>query len=195
MLRIDGLTKRYGPVLAVDDVSLGVEPGRMVGFVGPNGAGKSTTMRAIFGLVAPDAGTITWHGDIVGRDQHRRFGYMPEQRGLYPKMAIAEQVAYFAELKGIRRRPARKRAEELLGSLGLGDRATDPLEKLSHGNQQRVQLAASLANDPDLLVLDEPFSGLDPVAVETLNEVLVERVAAGAGALQLPSARPRRTGL
>lgn len=183
MLRIEGLTKRYGQLLAVDDVALAVPPGRLVGFVGPNGAGKSTTMRSIFGLVAPDAGTITWDGTVVGRDHLRRFGYMPEQRGLYPKMGVGEQVAYFAQLKGIGRRQARKRADELLGSLGLSDRAGDPLEKLSHGNQQRVQLAASLANDPDLLVLDEPFSGLDPVAVETLQQVLLERMAEGAGVL------------
>ena len=183
MLRIEGLTKRYGPVVAVDDLSLRVDPGRMVGFVGPNGAGKSTTMRSIFGLVVPDAGSITWSGREVDRQLRTRFGYMPEQRGLYPKMPIAEQVAFFAELQQVERGRARASAEELLVALGLGDRLGDPLEKLSHGNQQRVQLAVSLANDPELLVLDEPFSGLDPVAVETLQLVLVERVAAGAGVL------------
>ncbi|MEM9561908.1 MAG: ATP-binding cassette domain-containing protein [Actinomycetota bacterium] len=183
MLHIDRLTKRYGPVLAADEVSLRVRPGRMVGFVGPNGAGKSTTMRAIFGLVVPDSGTITWRGEPVDRDHRTRFGYMPEQRGLYPKMPIADQVAYFAELQRVERARARARATELLTSLGLGERLTEPLEKLSHGNQQRVQLAVSLANDPELLVLDEPFSGLDPVAVDTLQEVLTARVADGAGVL------------
>lgn len=183
MLAIEGLTKRYGDILAVDQVSLVVPPGRLVGFVGPNGAGKSTTMRSIFGLVEPDAGTIAWDGVPVDRDRLNRFGYLPEQRGLYPKMAIAEQVAFFAQLKGVARPEARRRAEALLVSLGLEDRLAQPLEKLSHGNQQRVQLAVSLANDPDLLVLDEPFSGLDPVAVHTLERVLRERVEAGAGVL------------
>lgn len=183
MLSIEGLTKRYGQLLAVDDVSLTVAPGRLVGFVGPNGAGKSTTMRSIFGLVEPDAGTIAWDGVPVDRARLNRFGYLPEQRGLYPKMAIAEQVAFFAQLKGVARAEATRRADALLGSLGLEDRLTQPLEKLSHGNQQRVQLAVSLANDPDLLVLDEPFSGLDPVAVTTLERVLRDRVDSGAGVL------------
>jgi ABC-2 type transport system ATP-binding protein len=183
MLTITDLSKRYGDVLAVDGVSLSVPRGRVVGFVGPNGAGKSTTMRSVFGLVEPDRGTITWDGEPVGAAAMARFGYMPEQRGLYPKMRIAEQVAYFAELKGVERATARRRADEILGSLGLGDRLADPLEKLSHGNQQRVQLAVSLATDPELLVLDEPFNGLDPVAVQTLQEVLRQRVNAGAGVL------------
>ena len=183
MLTISGLSKRYGDVVAVDDVSLTVPRGRIVGFVGPNGAGKSTTMRSVFGLVAPDTGTITWDGAPVDGVARSAFGYMPEQRGLYPKMRIAEQVAYFAELKGVPRGDARRRAAEILGALGLGDRLRDPLEKLSHGNQQRVQLAVSLATDPELLVLDEPFNGLDPVAVDVLRDVLRDRVRAGAGVL------------
>lgn len=183
MLNIHDLSKRYGDVVANDGVSFEVRPGRLVGFVGPNGAGKSTTMRSIFGLVIPDAGAITWQGEPVDAEHRTRFGYMPEQRGLYPKMPIGDQVAFFAELKRVERGQARARAEELLIALGLGDRMGEPLEKLSHGNQQRVQLAVSLANNPELLVLDEPFSGLDPVAVDTLQEVLVERVARGAGVL------------
>lgn len=183
MLQISNLTKRYGELVAVDGVSLAVPTGRIVGFVGPNGAGKSTTMRSIFGLVAPDEGTITWNGRPVDADAFARFGYMPEQRGLYPKMKVHEQISYFAELKGVDRRTARQRATAILGDLDLTDRADDPLEKLSHGNQQRVQLAVSLVTEPDLLVLDEPFNGLDPVAVETLNAVLRERVAHGVGVL------------
>lgn len=183
MLQIENLTKSYGDLVAVDGVNLRVEPGKIVGFVGPNGAGKSTTMRSIFGLVAPDAGVIRWSGEEVTQEHMLRFGYMPEQRGLYPKMKIAEQVAFFGELKGVPAKRARAQAEELLGALDLGDRLEDPLEKLSHGNQQRVQLAVSLVNNPDLLVLDEPFNGLDPVAVITLQEVLAEQVSNGAGVL------------
>lgn len=183
MLQITDLSKRYGDLVAVDGVSLAVPRGRIVGFVGPNGAGKSTTMRSIFGLVAPDAGEITWDGSVVDRTSVARFGYMPEQRGLYPKMKVAEQVAFFAELKAVDASTARRRAHEILEALDLGDRVDDPLEKLSHGNQQRVQLAVSLVTEPDLLVLDEPFNGLDPVAVTTLQEVLRERVDRGVGVL------------
>lgn len=183
MLQISDLTKRYGDLVAVNNVSLAVPRGRVVGFVGPNGAGKSTTMRSIFGLVEPDSGTITWDGRSVGSEHLARFGYMPEQRGLYPKMKIRDQIAFFAELKGIGRKTALARAGEILESLDLGDRMGDQLEKLSHGNQQRVQLAVSLVTNPELLVLDEPFNGLDPVAVNTLQDVLTERVSMGAGVL------------
>ena len=183
MLRIEGLSKRYGDVVAVDDVSLSVPRGRVVGFVGPNGAGKSTTMRSIFGLVEPEAGTMSWNDEPLGHHHLRRFGYMPEQRGLYPKMPIGEQISYFAELKDVDRRDAAARAGELLDALGLADRIDDPLEKLSHGNQQRVQLAVALANDPELLVLDEPFNGLDPVAATVLQDILREQVAGGAAVL------------
>ena len=183
VLTISGLSKRYGDVVAVDDVALEVPRGRIVGFVGPNGAGKSTTMRSIFGLVRPDLGSIMWDGAPVDASTRERFGYMPEQRGLYPKMRIAEQVQFFAELKGSDRDAARSEANELLAALDLGDRLEDPLEKLSHGNQQRVQLAVSLVAEPELLVLDEPFNGLDPVAVTTLHEVVRDRVDRGAGVL------------
>ncbi len=135
------------------------------------------------GLVEPDAGTIAWKGGPVDANALRRVGYLPEQRGLYPKMPIAEQVSYFAQLKGLTRSEARANAERLLEDLGLGDRLDDQLQKLSHGNQQRVQLAVALANDPELLILDEPFNGLDPVAAETLHEVLVERVRSGVAVL------------
>ena len=183
MLEISGLTKTYGQIAAVQDVDLSVAAGRLVGFVGPNGAGKSTTMRSVMRLVKPDAGTITWNGEVVDSSVLSKTGYLPEQRGLYPKMAIAEQVAYFAQMKGLKRRDARDRAEKLLGELGLGDRLGDHLQKLSHGNQQRVQLAVALACDPELLILDEPFNGLDPVAATTLQRVLEERVRNGAAVL------------
>jgi len=183
MLKIEGLHKRYGQVIAVDGVDVDVPAGRIVGFIGPNGAGKSTTMRSIFGLVRPEAGTITWQGEPIGADALSRFGYMPEQRGLYPKMKILDQVAYFAELKGQQRTEARTRAAALLGELGLEDRLGDPLEALSHGNQQRVQLAVSMVHDPEMMVLDEPFNGLDPVAVGVLQEVLATRARRGVGVL------------
>jgi ABC-2 type transport system ATP-binding protein len=183
MLEINGLSKRYGDINAVSGVSFTVPRGRIVGFVGPNGAGKSTTMRSIFGLVAPDQGSISWDGQPVDASTLDRFGYMPEQRGLYPKMPIGRQVGFFAELKGLDGTTAREQAEGLLGDLGLGDRLNDPLEKLSHGNQQRVQLAVSLVSRPELLVLDEPFNGLDPVAVVTLQQVLAREIERGAGIL------------
>ncbi len=183
MLKIENLHKRYGEVHAVAGIDLDVPVGRIVGFVGPNGAGKSTTMRSIFGLVRPDDGRITWRGSPIEADALARFGYMPEQRGLYPKMKILDQVSYFAELKGQRRADARNRAADLLSELGLEDRLGDPLEALSHGNQQRVQLAVSMVHDPEMMVLDEPFNGLDPVAVGVLQEALATRARRGVGVL------------
>ena len=183
MLAITAASKRYGTVVALDRASLEVARGRILGFLGPNGAGKTTTMRSVFGLVALDAGEVTWNGASVGREERRRFGYMPEERGLYPKMPAAELLAFLAELHGLSRADARAATQAWLDRLGLGDRADTPVEKLSHGNQQRVQLAAALVHEPDLLVLDEPFSGLDPVAAETLGDVLRAEAARGAAVL------------
>jgi ABC-2 type transport system ATP-binding protein len=154
-------------------------PGRLVGFLGANGAGKTTTMRCIFGLVRPDAGEVRWKGDVITPSHRLRFGYMPEQRGLYPRMRVGEQLAYFAAQHGMTDRDARDAASRWLDRLGLADRERSKLEDLSHGNQQRVQLAAALVHDPELLVLDEPFSGLDPIGVATMSEVLHECVDAG----------------
>ncbi len=179
MLRLEGVTKRYGAVVALDGCDLAVGRGEMVGFVGPNGAGKTTAMRCIFGLVVPDAGTVTWDGAAVSRDALRRFGYMPEERGLYPRMGAAAQIVYFARLHGLSRGEAVDAADRLLAALGLADRADTRIEALSHGNQQRLQLAVAIAHDPDLLVLDEPFSGLDPVAAATLAGILAERARSG----------------
>jgi ABC-2 type transport system ATP-binding protein len=183
MLEIHDLTKRYAEVLALAGVSFDVPPGRIVGFLGPNGAGKTTTMRAIFGLVRPDAGDIRWRGHPVGPAERARFGYMPEERGLYPKMKVGEQLAYFAELSGLSASTAKRAAATWLDRLGLGDRAGARVEELSHGNQQRVQLAAALVHDPELVVLDEPFSGLDPLGVESLAELLVQTAATGVSVL------------
>ncbi len=179
MMRIESLTKRYGAVVALDGCSLQVERGRMLGFLGPNGAGKTTAMRAVFGLIRPDSGSVTWDGVPIDAEMRRRFGYMPEQRGLYPRMKSADQVAYFGRLHGLDAAAATAAAHHWLDRLGLGERAGDQLDSLSHGNQQRVQLAVALAHDPELLVLDEPFSGLDPIAADTMSEILMEEAARG----------------
>ena len=183
MIEIDDIRKRFGEVQALDGCSFSVERGRMLGFLGPNGAGKTTTMRAIFGLVEPDSGAVLWDGRPVGLEERLRFGYMPEERGLYPRMPVAEQIAYFGRLHGMDAGAARTAAEEWLERLGLAERATAKLEELSHGNQQRAQLAAALVHEPELLVLDEPFSGLDPVAVQTLAELLRREAERGAAVL------------
>jgi ABC-2 type transport system ATP-binding protein len=181
MLEIIDLAKRYGPVVALDGASFTAAPGRIVGFLGPNGAGKTTTMRCIFGLARPDRGEVHWKGRPVDRDARLRFGYMPEQRGLYPRMRVGEQLTYFAQQHGLSGRDANAAGKRWLERMGLGDRAKSKLEELSHGNQQRVQLSVALAHDPELLVLDEPFSGLDPIGIATMTDVVQERAAAGVG--------------
>lgn len=179
VLELKNLSKSYGEVRALDGASLSVAPGGMLGFLGPNGAGKTTAMRSVFGLVRLDAGQVTWKGLPIGPEQRLQFGYMPEQRGLYPRMKVGEQLVYFAELHGMSRNDASASAARWLTTLGLSDRGEDRLEQLSHGNQQRVQLAAALVHDPELLILDEPFSGLDPIAVETLAASLQAEAARG----------------
>ena len=183
MLSFVHVNKRFGAVQALADCSFAVERGRMVGFLGPNGAGKTTTMRAVFGLVEPDAGTVLWNGLPIGLAERLRFGYMPEERGLYPRMPVGEQVAYFGRLHGLSAAAARAATRAWLERLDLGDRADAKLEELSHGNQQRAQLAAALVHAPDLLVLDEPFAGLDPVAVQTLADVLRDEAKRGTAVL------------
>ena len=172
MLELVDLTRRFGDVVALDGVSFAVPDGEIVGFVGPNGAGKTTTMRIALGVLEPDAGEVRWQGRIADRADRRRFGYMPEERGLYPKMKVLDQLVFLARLHGLERSEAERRANEVLGVLGVAERAGDRLEALSLGNQQRVQLAAALVHEPEVLVLDEPFSGLDPVGVDVLAGVL-----------------------
>jgi len=183
MLSLKDVRKRFGSVQALDGCSFSVERGRMLGFLGPNGAGKTTTMRTVFGLVEPDAGAVLWDHRPIRLDERLRFGYMPEERGLYPRMAVGEQLAYFGRLHGMSAASARAAAAAWLDRLGLADRAGAKLEELSHGNQQRAQLAAALLHEPELLVLDEPFAGLDPVAVQTLAEVLRDEAERGAAVL------------
>ena len=183
MLELTNLHKRFGDVVALQGCTLRARPGRMVGFLGPNGSGKTTAMRSIFGLIHLDAGAATWHASPISNDEHRRFGYMPEQRGLYPRMRVRDQIVYFARLHGRDAAEAAHAADHWLDRLGLADRAGSRLEQLSHGNQQRVQLIVALAHEADLLVLDEPFAGLDPIGVESLGEVVREQAARGAAVL------------
>ncbi|WP_433318054.1 ABC transporter ATP-binding protein [Micromonospora sp. CA-269861] len=182
-LRLDGVDRSFGDRQVLRNVSFEVSAGRMTGFVGANGAGKTTTMRIILGVLAPDAGEVSWGGTTLTRQDRRRFGYMPEERGLYPKMTTREQVTYLGRLHGLDAAAARRSTDALLDRVGLGERGDDLLETLSLGNQQRAQIAAALVHDPEVLVLDEPFSGLDPLAVETVVAVLRERASAGAPVL------------
>ena len=179
MLEVTALCKRYGPRTALDGVTLAVRPGEMFGFVGANGAGKTTTMRIIMGVLTADAGEVRWQGRPLDARIRRRFGYMPEERGLYAKMRVGEQIEYFGRLGGLSAPAARRAADELLQRLHLTERRDSEVDSLSLGNQQRVQLAVALVHDPEALILDEPFSGLDPIAVDALAEVLEERRAAG----------------
>lgn len=179
MLRLDRLTRRFGDTVAVDDVSFDAGDGQLVGFVGGNGAGKTTTMRMIMGVLAASGGEVLWNGAPVTATDRRRFGYMPEERGLYPKQPVLEQVAYLAQLHGVSAHEARERGTALLERFGLADRVKDKLEALSLGNQQRVQIIAAVIARPQLLVLDEPFSGLDPGAVDDMVALLREFTADG----------------
>jgi ABC-2 type transport system ATP-binding protein len=179
LLELDGLSRRFGNVTALDNLSFSVPAGQVVGFLGPNGAGKTTTMRAIFGLTDLDAGAVRWDGAPVGPAERRRFGYMPEERGLYPNMLVAEQVAYIGRLHGMDASAAASATTGWLERLAVADRATSKVGALSHGNQQRVQLAAALVHDPEALVLDEPLAGLDPAGIDAMGEVLVERAHSG----------------
>ena len=178
-LEIEAVSKRYGETVAVQDLSFEIRGGELFGFVGRNGAGKTTTMRIVLGVLAPDAGAVRWLGQPLTFEERRRMGYMPEERGLYPRMRVAEQLAYLGELHGMGGGEARTAALTWLERFGLADRRDAELQALSLGNQQRVQLAAALVFDPDMLVLDEPFSGLDPVAVDVMAGVLRERADAG----------------
>jgi ABC-2 type transport system ATP-binding protein len=183
VLELDDLHLRFGDTVALDGVSFAVEPGQVVGFLGRNGAGKTTAMRVVLGLLAPDRGTTRWEGLPLDADQRRRFGYMPEERGLYPRMSVLEQLEHFAVIHGRARRDARADALAWSQRLGLGDRAGDRAETLSLGNQQRAQFAAALVHDPVALVLDEPFSGIDPDGADALAAVLEERRREGVAIL------------
>jgi len=178
-LELDGLSRRFGTVRALDDLTFNVPAGQVVGFLGPNGAGKTTAMRAIFGLTDLDAGSVRWNGGEVGPEERRRFGYMPEERGLYPNMLVAEEIEYLGRLHGMSSMDAAAATKRWLERLDVSERATSKVETLSHGNQQRVQLAAALVHDPEVLVLDEPLAGLDPSGIDAIGAVLVEQAHSG----------------
>jgi ABC-2 type transport system ATP-binding protein len=178
-LEIDHLNKSYGSLRALRDLTFDVKAGEIFGFVGSNGAGKTTAMRIMLGVLAADSGQVRWNGTPLDLEARRRVGYMPEERGLYPKMKVGEQLRFLAGLHGMSDADADAAVARWTDRLGVGARRGDAVEKLSLGNQQRVQLAAALVHDPDILVLDEPFSGLDPVAVDVMSTVLRERADAG----------------
>lgn len=178
-LHVSRLHKSYGDLRALDDVTFSVAPGEIFGFVGSNGAGKSTTMRIILGVLAADSGEVRLGADLIDLERRRRIGYMPEERGLYPKMKVGPQLTYLARLHGMSAAAAEASARTWTERLGVAARFDDDVADLSLGNQQRVQLAAALVHDPDVLVLDEPFSGLDPVAVDVMSDVLKDKAAQG----------------
>ncbi len=182
-LQVVELRRRYGELVALDGLSFAVPAGQVFGFLGPNGAGKTTAMRAIVGVMALDGGEVRWGGRPVDAEARRTFGYMPEERGLYPGMTVLEQLEYLGRLYGMSSAAAHTSALRWTERLGVTDKRPAKIETLSQGNQQRVQLAAALVHDPDLLVLDEPFAGLDPPGVDEMSEVLAERAAEGATVL------------
>lgn len=179
MISVRGLNKSFGGKRALHDLSFDIKPGLMTGFVGGNGAGKTTTMRILLGVLSHDSGEILVDGEPITSDYRAGIGYMPEERGLYPKMPVIDQLVYLARLHGSSAKAAKTRAMNLLERLDLDHRAKDKLEELSLGNQQRAQVAAALVHEPSALVLDEPFSGLDPHAVDITLQVLQETADTG----------------
>jgi ABC-2 type transport system ATP-binding protein len=178
-LEIDRVSKRYGDVIALHGITFEVRAGEIFGLVGSNGAGKTTAMRIVLGVLESDEGAVRWDGREIGPETRRRIGYMPEERGLYPRMRVAEQLVYLARLHGMTAAEARSAVDRWVERLGVAGRRDDDVIKLSLGNQQRVQLAAALVHDPQILVLDEPFSGLDPVAVDVMSGVLRDKADGG----------------
>jgi len=178
-LVLSGVTKRFDEFTAVSDLSLAVRPGRIFGLIGPNGAGKTTTIRMIVNITAPDSGKIELFGQRMGRELQNRIGYLPEERGLYKKMRVDEQLRFFGELKNLSRKEADESIDHWLAKLKLTEWKKKKTDELSKGMQQKIQFITAVIHDPDLLILDEPFSGLDPVNVELLKDVVLELKASG----------------
>jgi len=173
-LVVDHLTKRFGSVVALDDLAFEVAPGQVFGFLGANGAGKTTTMRITLGVLEPDAGQVTWRGAESHTLPRSTWGYLPEERGLYPRMRVMEQLVFFAGLHGVPAGRARREAQAWLRRFRAEDLADRKAEQLSKGNQQKVQFIAAVLHDPQVLLMDEPFTGLDPVNVMLLREAFLE---------------------
>lgn len=179
VLTVDGVTKRFDKVLAVDNASFSASPGRILGLLGPNGAGKTTVIRMIAYIMVPDSGQVTFGGKQVGPWSQKRMGYLPEERGLYKKMKVGDQLTYFAELKGLSRREATKQVKHWLGRFDASDWYGRKTDELSKGMQQKVQFISAVLHDPELVILDEPFGGLDPINAEQLQNIIMELKAAG----------------
>lgn len=173
-LVLDSLSKRFGETQALDGISFAVEPGQVFGFLGANGAGKTTTMRIVLDILRPDAGTVTWRGRPAHELPRRTWGYLPEERGLYPRMKVLDQLVFFAALYGVPTAEATRRVRHWLGRFRIPEYADRRAEELSKGNQQKIQFIAAILHDPDVLLMDEPFVGLDPVNVALLKEAFLE---------------------
>ena len=180
MLELVGLHRKYDETVALDGLTMSIPAGVVFGLLGPNGSGKTTSMRAVMGVTALDSGAINWNGRPLTREDRMTFGYMPEERALYTDMYVAEHLVYFSRLRGATKAEAESRAAQWLEKLNLSDRAGDKIEGLSQGNKQRVQVANTLVHEPPVMLLDEPFSGLDPLGIDFLGSVLRERAEAGA---------------
>ena len=180
MLELVGLHRKYGETVALDGLTMSIPAGVVFGLLGPNGSGKTTSMRAVMGVTALDSGVINWNGRPLTREDRMSFGYMPEERALYTDMYVAEHLVYFSRLRGATKAEAESRAADWLEKLNLSERAGDKIDGLSQGNKQRVQVANTLVHEPPVMLLDEPFSGLDPVGIDFLASVLRERAEAGA---------------
>jgi ABC-2 type transport system ATP-binding protein len=180
VLELTDLSRRFGDVVALDDLTVSIPSGEVFGLLGPNGAGKTTAMRIVMGVLLADRGTVTWKGQPITAEDRKHFGYLPEERGLYPDMTPLDHLIYLCRLHGLPKHDGTMRANEWLERLGVAERAKDKISKLSLGNQQRVQLAAALVHSPDVLVLDEPFSGLDPIGTDTMGAVLADIASSGA---------------
>ncbi|MCS7230030.1 MAG: ATP-binding cassette domain-containing protein [Candidatus Kryptonium sp.] len=174
MLKVENLKKAFSNIVAVDGVSFEVKRGEIFGLLGPNGAGKTTTIRMILDIIKPDYGTIKFDGVEINDEIKSKIGYLPEERGLYRKTKVLETILYFAELKGVEKKTALERARYWLKRFGLIDRVNSKIEELSKGNQQKVQIIISILHDPEIVILDEPFAGLDPVNQELFKQVLLE---------------------
>ncbi len=173
-LVIEGLRKRFGDVQALDGISFAVERGQVFGFLGPNGAGKTTTMRIVLDILRPDEGSVAWDGRAAHLAPRRTWGYLPEDRGLYPRMKVLDQLVFFGALNGVPRHDAAARARHWLARFRIADYADRRAEQLSKGNQQKVQFIAAILHDPDVLLMDEPFSGLDPINVALLKDAFLD---------------------